>query len=94
MNGLPPEWRPSRREQRTEWYMRQFMRYVIGGGGLVWEVAVDKLHNTLALVVFGALGTSTDVISFGRSLIKQAREEQGSRSTEEEQRSEKEGGQG
>lgn len=75
MNGLPPMWQPSRREQRAEWYLRQFTRYVIGGGGLIWEVAVDKLHNTLALLVFGALGTSTDVISYGRSLIRQAKEE-------------------
>lgn len=70
-------WEPSRREQHAEWYLRLFMRYVIGGGGLVWEVAFDKLHNTLALIVFGALGTSTDVIRYGRSLVDQAKAEQG-----------------
>lgn len=70
-----PSWQPSRREQRAEWYLRLTMRYVVGGGGLIWEIAIDRLHNTLALLVFGALGTSTDVIQYGRSLIKQANQE-------------------
>lgn len=89
MNGSP--WSPSRREQRAEWYLRQTMRYVVGGGGLIWEVAFDKLHNTLALVVFGALGTSTDVISYGRSLIRTANQEHASEEKKKQESEEKAG---
>jgi hypothetical protein len=68
-----PPWTPSRREQRLVWYGQMLMRYVIGGGGLVWELVIDQLHNSVALLVFGALATSTDVFLFVRTLIKQAR---------------------
>ncbi len=72
MSARPP-WKPSRGEQRALFYLQMLMRYVIGGGGLVWELTVDKLHNSIALLVFGALATSTDMIFFARTLIRQAR---------------------
>jgi hypothetical protein len=50
------------------------MRFVVGGGGLVWCLLVNRLEDPIALLVFGALATSTDVFGFARALIQQARE--------------------
>ena len=68
-------WRPSRAEQRILWYLQVLMRYVIGGGGLIYELLIDRLHDQLALVVFGLLATSMDVFGYVAALVKQARQE-------------------
>ena len=73
MNDERQTWVPSRWEQEFLWWLRVLMRYGVGGGGLVWETVVDNFHNSLALLVFGALATSTDVLSYVRDLIKDAR---------------------
>ena len=57
------------------WWLDVLMKYVVGGGGLVWELLIDRLQNAVALIVFGALATSTDVIRYVRTLVEQAREE-------------------
>ena len=68
----PPPWQPSAREQRIVYWLQVLTRYVIGGGGLLWCLTVNHLQNSLALVIFGALATSTDVLYFARTLIKEA----------------------
>ena len=73
--SVEPPWRPSQNEQRILWYLQVIMRYVVGGGGLGWEAIADKFHEPIALLVFGALASSTDVYGFVRDLIKTAREE-------------------
>lgn len=65
----------SRRQQAVDYYLRSFMRYVVGGGGLIWEVLIDKLHNSLAIIVFGALATSTDMVTLIKDLVVQAKTE-------------------
>lgn len=67
-------WKPSRPEQRLLWWLQMLLRFAVGGGGLVWELLVDRLRNPVALLVFGTLATSTDVFGFARQLIRQARE--------------------
>ena len=68
-----PPWKPSRREQHLLWWLQLLMRYVVGGGGLIWELTVDRLSDPVALLVFGALATSTDVFRFAKGLIAQAK---------------------
>jgi hypothetical protein len=74
MNADPP-WKPTRKELRLLWYLQALMRYGVGGGGLIWCLLINQLADPIALLVFGALATSTDVFGFARTLIKQAREE-------------------
>ncbi len=69
---MTESWTPSSREQRFVWYAQMTMRYLVGGGGLVWEVTVDQLRTPLALVVFGALSSSADIFTFVRAVIKTA----------------------
>jgi hypothetical protein len=68
-----PEWYPSRRQGNTEWFFRSMVRYVLGPGVIVWELAVDRGHNLAVLLVGALLVTSMDVRSLVRGLIKEAR---------------------
>lgn len=70
-----PPWKPSRREQHLLWWLQMAMRFGVGGGGLVWCLVVNRLSDPVSVIVFGALATSTDVISFARALIRQARQD-------------------
>jgi hypothetical protein len=69
-------WRPSRREERAIWWLRQATRYGLGGGGLIYEVTVDRLHNELALLAFFLLAMGGDVTRIARGLLTEVREEQ------------------
>lgn len=68
-------WGPSRLEQRLLWWLRQILRFGVGGVGLMWEVFADRLQDPLALLVFGTIATATDVPKYAMQLIKQARED-------------------
>lgn len=52
------------------------MRYVVGGGGIAWELLVDGGKNPLVLLVAAMLATSTDVLGVVRGLVNQAKAEQ------------------
>jgi hypothetical protein len=72
MTGTPP-WRPSRSEQRLLWYLDLLLKFGVGGGGIVWEFTVDRLHNPLALVVCGLLASSLNVREYVKRLVAAAR---------------------
>jgi len=74
MSNEQQGWIPSQREQRVLWWLRLTMRFVVGGGGIVWALLTDHLDPVLVLVL-GALATSTDVLSFARELVVTARED-------------------
>ena len=73
--SVEPPWRPGPNEQRALWYLQAILRYPIGGGGLVWEAVVDNFRDPIALLVFGAIASATDVFGFARDLIRTAQEE-------------------
>lgn len=66
------------------------MRYVVGGGGIAWELLVDRGKNPLVLLIAAMLATSTDVLGIVRGLIAQAKMERKTLSEliDEEQRRE------
>lgn len=69
-------WSPPWQAQATEWWLKQIMRFGIGGGGLVYEVLIDKLRNPTALVIFGGLAGLPDVIGYRAEVKKQVKAEQ------------------
>lgn len=73
MNEQGQRWFPSRRQQAADWYLRRLMRYGVGGGSIVWELAIDKGHNLFVLIVGGMLASTTDVLGIVRALIAQAK---------------------
>lgn len=78
-------WRPSNRQLTAQWWARFFLRYLIGGGGLIWEILVDRLTHPEALVVFGGLAGIPDVLGY-RAVIKREaeREARETRSVEDD----------
>lgn len=75
MSDEPQRWFPSRRSQAAEWYLRQCMRYLVGGGSIAWELLADHGKNPLVLLIGAMLATSTDVLGIVRALISQAKME-------------------
>lgn len=78
-------WRPRPWESEVEWYLRILTRYVVGVGGLVWETVADDLRNSIALLTFGAIATSTDVIGHVRDLIRDAHDQKIRQRVDEEE---------
>lgn len=69
-------WKPSDTQEGLQWWARFTLRYLIGGGGLVWCVAVDKLKNPTALVIFGGIAGIPDVLGYRAAVKAQAEEAQ------------------
>jgi hypothetical protein len=76
MSEQEPNWRPSRAEQRLLWWLDLTLKFAIGGGGLIWELAIDRGRNPLVLLVCGMLAMSTNAFQFLKQLILTARAEQ------------------
>lgn len=68
-------WQPSRREQHLKWWAQQVLCYVVGGGGLIYEVLVDHLRNPTALVVFGGIAGVPEVLGYRRNGRRRERED-------------------
>ena len=56
VKGEPPEW--------LQRWARFLLRYLIGGGGLLWETVIDRLNHAEALVIFAGLAKLPDVIAY------------------------------
>lgn len=69
------QWRPSRTEQHLRWWAQQLLCYVVGGGGLIYEVLVDHLKNPTALVVFGGIAGVPEVLGYRRDARRRERED-------------------
>jgi len=68
-------WTPSPREQRLLWWLQMLLRFVVGGGGIVWELLVDSGRNPLVLLTCAVLASSLDVFKFVKQVLQQARSE-------------------
>lgn len=66
---LSPKWAPSRNQQAAQWWARFLTRYLIGCGGLAWEILVDKGKNATLIMVCGGLIGLPDVLGY-RSFVK------------------------
>lgn len=77
MSGAGTNWSPSSAEQRLLWWLDLiWLKCVVGGGGLVWELVIDKARNPLVLLVCGMLAMSTNAFQFLKRLLATARAEQ------------------
>ena len=56
IRGEPPEW--------LQRWAKFLLRYLVGGGGVIWETVIDKLNHAEALVIFGGLAKLPDVIAY------------------------------
>lgn len=69
---MTPEWKPSRREQRADWWLKRIIRS-IGAGGVVYTAFIHP--NGAEVIVFGAMGAGLDIGQFVISLARAALQE-------------------
>lgn len=62
-------WKPNLAEQRLEWWLKLLLRFVVGGGGLVYETLWRDLRDPLGILAFTLLATSLDALSLLRGII-------------------------
>lgn len=62
MTPAPPEWRPGRKEQRLDWWLKRIVRYGVGVPGCIYFTLVE--HNELNALLFVVVGGSWDVGQF------------------------------
>lgn len=56
VKGAPPE--------GLRLWLDLILKYVVGGGGCIYEALVDKLQHPTALVVFGGIAGLTNVLEY------------------------------
>lgn len=68
-----PAWRPPRQGLAAQWWLQLILKYLVGGGGLVWETVIDHLRNPTAFIVFGGIAGLTDVLGYAADVRAQAK---------------------
>ena len=62
-------------KKELEWWAKFVMRYLIGGGGLVWECVIRGFQDPIALLGFMIMATSLDAFTISRALLRAVRDE-------------------
>lgn len=60
-----PAWKPSRREQRADWYLKQIFR-LIGAGGVVY---MGVRGNSAGMLSFAIIGGGPNVLTFAKAIL-------------------------